>query len=183
MAMDVQDPISVMHVIDRANELRPLDVIINAAGVNHDALLIRAQHQQVMDMINTNIVGTINVNKAAALILLRARRKGSIIHIGSAAALKTTKGNAVYAASKAAIHSLVRSMALEMSGKEIRCNAIAPGFVATSMTQHLDQAVLTKMTPLGRLCDLNDIGQAVEYLIKNDIVTGQILALDGGLSL
>ncbi|WP_347158521.1 3-oxoacyl-[acyl-carrier-protein] reductase [Pontibacter chitinilyticus] len=172
-------------VEDVVKEFGKLDVVVNNAGITRDGLLMRMNEEQWDAVINTNLKSVFNVTKAASKHMMRAK-SGSFINITSVVGLKGNAGQANYAASKAGIIGFTKSVALELGSRNIRSNAIAPGFIETEMTGELDQKVVDewrKAIPLKRGGSPEDVAKAAVFLASDNsaYITGQVLQVDGGM--
>ncbi|CAI8273551.1 MAG: 3-oxoacyl-[acyl-carrier-protein] reductase FabG [Owenweeksia sp. TMED14] len=162
-----------------------IDIIVNNAGITKDTLLLRMSEQDFDSVINTNLKSVFNTTKHAQRSMLK-QRSGSIINISSIVGLKGNAGQANYAASKAGIIGLTKSVALELGSRGIRCNAVAPGFIETEMTAILDEKVVQSYRdaiPLKRGGRPEDVANACVFLGSDlsSYVSGQVLQVDGGL--
>ncbi|MFB9864710.1 3-oxoacyl-[acyl-carrier-protein] reductase [Rufibacter immobilis] len=162
-----------------------LDVLVNNAGITKDGLLMRMSEDQWDAVINTNLKSVFNLTKAATKHMMRAK-SGSIINMTSVVGIKGNAGQANYAASKAGIIGFTKSVALELGSRNIRSNAIAPGFIETDMTDELDANVVAewrKAIPLKRGGAPEDVANAAVFLASDlsAYVTGQTLQVDGGM--
>lgn len=162
-----------------------LDGLVNNAGITKDQLILRMKDEDFDSVIQTNLRGTYLTSKLAVKAMLKAR-KGSIVNISSVVGQMGNAGQTNYSASKAGIEGFTRSLALEVASRQIRVNAIAPGFIVTDMTEALDakqQEAITQRIPLGKLGHVQDIANAVAFLIgdESSYITGQVLAVNGGL--
>lgn len=162
-----------------------LDVLINNAGVTKDTLLMRMTEEQWDDVLRINLKSVFNLTKAATKPMMRAK-KGSIINITSVVGLMGNAGQANYAASKAGILGFTKSIAKELGSRNIRSNALAPGFIETEMTGELNEAQLQewlKSIPLKRAGKGEDIANACLFLASDmsAYMTGQVLVVDGGM--
>ena len=167
-------------------ELGGLDVLVNNAGITRDQLLLRMSEEECDAVLATNLKGTWNFLRAAARPLMKS--SGRVVNIASVVALMGNPGQANYAASKAGILGLTRSVAKELASRNVCVNAVLPGYVATDMTAALGekaQAELVTSIPLGRVGAPEDIALLVEFLAGpgGAYITGQALVVDGGLSL
>jgi 3-oxoacyl-[acyl-carrier protein] reductase len=185
-ACDVADPIAVDDLVKRVDaELGSLDILVNNAGVTADNLLVRLDDQAWDRVLDTNLKGAFNLTRAAARGMMR-RRRGRIVNITSVVGLTGNKGQANYAASKAGLIGLTKSVAKELASRGILCNAVAPGFIETEMTAALTddaRAELQSRIALGRLGSVADVAGVVRFLVGPEAayVTGQVLVVDGGM--
>ncbi|MBP6009128.1 MAG: 3-oxoacyl-[acyl-carrier-protein] reductase [Bacteroidia bacterium] len=162
-----------------------LEVIVNNAGITRDGLLMRMTEEQFNEVIRINLNSVFNVTKAAIRQLLK-QKQGSIINISSVVGVKGNAGQANYAASKAGIIGFTKSVALELGSRNIRCNAIAPGFIETEMTGVLNEETVKQWReaiPLKRGGTPDDVANAVVFLGSelSAYITGQVLNVDGGM--
>ncbi len=162
-----------------------LDILINNAGITRDNLVVRMSEQEWDDVINVNLKGTFLMSKAALKVMFK-KRSGSIVNISSVVGEMGNPGQANYVASKAGIIGLTKTLAKEFGGRNVRVNAVAPGFVQTAMTDALPEDVKAKALeaiPLKRFASVHDIAKAVLFLAGEDAayITGQVLAVNGGL--
>ena len=162
-----------------------IDVLINNAGITKDNLLMRMSEADFDQVIETNLKSVFNMTKAVQRSLLK-QRSGSIINMSSIIGVKGNAGQANYAASKAGMIGFTKSIALELGSRSIRCNAIAPGFIETEMTDKLDEKVVQAWRdsiPLKRGGTPEDIANACLFLASDlsSYVTGQVLHVNGGL--
>ena len=167
-------------------ELGGLDILVNNAGVTRDQLMLRMSEEDFDRVIDVNLKGAWNFMKAATRPLMKCR--GRIVNIASVVGITGNAGQANYAASKAGVIGLTRSLAKELAGRGVCVNAIAPGFIETDMTAAIDEAAageLKQSIPLGRIGRSEEIASAVEFLLGSggDYITGQTLVIDGGLSI
>ncbi|MCI1958276.1 MAG: 3-oxoacyl-[acyl-carrier-protein] reductase [Clostridia bacterium] len=164
-------------------EMGSVDVLVNNAGITKDGLLMRMSEVDFDSVINTNLKGAFNTTRHAAGIMLR-QKEGAIINISSVVGLIGNAGQANYAASKAGIIGLTKSTARELASRGITCNAVAPGFIETDMTNVLNDEQKKKMTdniPLKAAGKPEDVASAVVFLAENRYITGQVLNVDGGM--
>ncbi|GAB4132704.1 MAG: 3-oxoacyl-[acyl-carrier-protein] reductase [Bacteroidia bacterium] len=162
-----------------------LDVLVNNAGITRDTLLMRMSEQQWDEVINANLKSVFNLTKAAQKPMLK-QRKGSIINMSSVVGVKGNAGQANYAASKAGIIGFSKSVALELGSRNIRCNAVAPGFIETEMTGALDPKVVEQWRegiPLKRGGTPEDVANVCLFLASemSAYVTGQVISVCGGM--
>ncbi|NKB81172.1 MAG: 3-oxoacyl-[acyl-carrier-protein] reductase [Nitrospirales bacterium] len=167
------------------NEWGHIDILVNNAGITRDGLLIRMKEEDWNAVLQVNITGTFNCTKAV-LSSMSKQRYGRIINMASVVGVTGNIGQANYAASKAAVIGLTKTVAREYASRQITINAVAPGFIETSMTQRLSPEVksaLLKQIPLGRLGQPTDVAQAVQFLASEaaSYLTGQVLHVNGGM--
>ena len=173
-------------VDDVMAEFGTIDILINNAGITKDNLLMRMSEEDFDKVIEINLKSVFNMTKAVQKIMLK-NRKGSIVNMSSVVGVKGNAGQANYAASKAGMIGFTKSIALELGSRNIRCNAIAPGFVETDMTHYLNEgeagkAFLDKI-PLGRFGKAEEIANTTLFLASDwsSYITGQVLVVDGGM--
>jgi 3-oxoacyl-[acyl-carrier protein] reductase len=162
-----------------------IDVLVNNAGITRDTLLMRMSEEQWDEVINTNLKSAFNLTKAVQKPMLKAR-SGSIINMSSVVGVKGNAGQSNYAASKAGLIGFTKSIAAELGSRNIRCNAIAPGFIETEMTEVLDQKVVQEWRnaiPLKRGGSPKDVADATVFLASDmsAYITGQTLHVCGGM--
>jgi 3-oxoacyl-[acyl-carrier protein] reductase len=162
-----------------------IDILVNNAGITRDNLLMRMTEQQWDEVMNANLKSVFNLTKAITKPMLK-QRKGSIINISSVVGVKGNAGQSNYSASKAGIIGFTKSIALELGSRNIRSNAIAPGFIETEMTAALDQKtveVWRDSIPLKRGGTTDDVANAVIFLGSDmsSYITGQVLSVCGGM--
>jgi 3-oxoacyl-[acyl-carrier protein] reductase len=162
-----------------------VDILVNNAGVTRDNLSLRLSEEDWDVVVDTNLKGTFNCIQAFERSMLK-QRSGRIINIGSVAGLMGNAGQANYAASKAGLLGLSKTIARELASRGITCNVVAPGFISTDMTEVLPDKVkdaVTPQIPLGRFGNPEDIASAVAFLASAEAayITGQCLTVDGGM--
>ena len=162
-----------------------IDVLVNNAGITKDTLLMRMSEQQWDDVINANLKSVFNLTKAVQRPMLKAK-KGSIINMSSVVGVKGNAGQSNYAASKAGIIGFTKSVALELGSRNIRCNAIAPGFIETEMTAALDEKMIQQWRegiPLKRGGSPEDVANLTMFLASDlsSYITGQCINVCGGM--
>ncbi|MBU0742554.1 3-oxoacyl-[acyl-carrier-protein] reductase [bacterium] len=186
LAGNVADWDSVQGLVERAAaELGPIYGVVNNAGITRDGLLLRMQPEAWQQVLDVNLTGTFYFTKAVAPLMMR-QKIGRIVNIASVVGLSGNAGQANYAASKAGVIAMTKSVAKELGGRAITCNAIAPGFIATDMTHDLPEQVkldMLKAIPLKRLGSAEDVAAAVAFLLSEDAayITGQTIVVDGGM--
>jgi 3-oxoacyl-[acyl-carrier protein] reductase len=162
-----------------------LEVLVNNAGITKDGLLMRMSEEQWDTVLNVNLKSVFNLTKAATRILMK-QKNGSIINLTSVVGIRGNAGQANYAASKAGIIGFTKSVALELGSRNIRSNAIAPGFIETEMTGELDQKVVDEWKqgiPLKRGGAPDEVADCAVFLASDlsRYITGQVLQVDGGM--
>ncbi|HEV3204106.1 MAG TPA: 3-oxoacyl-[acyl-carrier-protein] reductase [Gemmataceae bacterium] len=185
---DVTKTDDVQKCVERLEkEWGRLDILVNNAGIIKDDLFIRMDPETWDSVLQTNLGGTFNFCRAVAYPMMK-QRHGRIINISSVAADHVNPGQTNYAASKGAINSLTRALAVELASRNVTVNAVAPGFIETEMTEAVRNKagdIIRKMIPMRRLGQPDDIARVVVFLAgpESAYITGQILTVDGGLSL
>lgn len=172
-------------VDDVLAEFGTVDVLINNAGITKDNLLMRMSEEDFDKVIDINLKSVFNMTKAVQKIMLK-NRKGSIVNMSSVVGVKGNAGQANYAASKAGMNGFTKSIALELGSRNIRCNAIAPGFIETEMTAKLNEDVVKgwrDAIPLKRGGTPEDVANVCVFLASDmsAYVTGQVINVDGGM--
>ena len=172
-------------VKETVEKLGSIDVLVNNAGITKDMLLMRMKQDDFKQVIDTNLVGTFNVTKNVISYMMKAR-KGNIVNISSVVGISGNAGQTNYSASKAGIIGLTKSLAKEVASRNIRVNAVAPGFIETSMTDCLKddiKAEISKNIPLKRMGTAEDVANTVKFLVSEDssYITGQVIQVDGGM--
>nr|MBC8426248.1 3-oxoacyl-ACP reductase FabG [bacterium] len=183
---NVADWDSVQNMVKEATEaLGPIYGVVNNAGITRDGLLVRMQPEAWQQVLDVNLTGTFYFTKAVSPLMMR-QKIGRIVNIASVIGLSGNAGQANYAASKAGVIAMTKSVAKELGGRAITCNAVAPGFIATDMTHDLPEQVkkdMLKSIPLKRLGAAEDVAAAVAFLLSEDAayITGQTIVVDGGM--
>jgi 3-oxoacyl-[acyl-carrier protein] reductase len=182
--LDVTDPDSVAAAVARAGELGTLGVVVNGAGIADDDLLLRLEPERFDRTLEVNLRGAYLVSRAALRPMLR-ERFGRIISLSSVVGLRGNPGQSAYGASKAGLIGFTKSLAREVARKRITANVVAPGFVATAMTDALgDQArtALIEQAPAARAIEAEEVAAAVAFLASEQAgaITGAVLPVDGG---
>lgn len=170
-----------------AREGDDVEVLVNNAGITRDKALMLMDPSDWQDVIDTNLTGVFNFCRAAALHFFRQRR-GSIINMSSVSGIYGNAGQVNYSASKAGIIGLTKALARELSPRGVRVNALAPGLIESDMTRQLDEKKLAELQGrilMGRFGQSREVAKVVRFLAGEDAsyITGQVLQLDGGLSL
>jgi 3-oxoacyl-[acyl-carrier protein] reductase len=174
-------------VLDVVEKFGTVDVLVNNAGITRDTLLMRMSEQQWDEVMNTNLKSAFNLTKAVVKPMMKAR-KGSIINMSSVVGVSGNAGQSNYAASKAGLIGFSKSIAQELGSRNIRCNAIAPGFIETEMTAALDEKVVQEWRntiPLKRGGSPLDVANATVFLASDmsAYITGQTLHVCGGMNM
>jgi 3-oxoacyl-[acyl-carrier protein] reductase len=158
-----------------------IDVLINNAGITRDNLFLRMNSNDWNAVINTNLTGVYNVTKPVVKLMMK-QRSGSIINMSSIVGVMGNAGQANYSAAKAGLIGLTKSLAKELASRNIRVNAIAPGFIKTDMTKDLKVEEFAEHIPLKRLGEAKDIAVTAKFLaVDATYITGQVIGVDGGL--
>lgn len=179
---------SESFVNDVLKEFGTIDVCVNNAGISKDNLLLRMTEQQWDDVIAVNLKSVFNMTKQVIRPMMKAR-KGSIINMSSIIGVRGNAGQSSYAASKAGIIGFTKSMAHELGSRNIRCNALAPGFIETDMTHYLKEGDAAKAfmekIPLGRFGSSEEIANTTLFLASDmgSYITGQVISVCGGLNI
>jgi 3-oxoacyl-[acyl-carrier protein] reductase len=177
-----------VFVNDVLKDFGKVDVCVNNAGISKDNLLLRLSAEQWDDVMDTNLKSVFNMTKQVIRPMMKAKA-GSIINMSSIVGVRGNAGQSSYAASKAGIIGFTKSVALELGSRNIRCNAIAPGFVETDMTHYLKDgegaAEFLKKIPLGRFGRAEEIADTTLFLASDmaSYITGQVLSVCGGLNI
>lgn len=189
-AFTIQGDVSKAEDVDRIfktvkDEFGGLDVLVNNAGITRDGLLIRMKEESWDAVLDTDLKSTFLTTKAAAQMMMR-KKKGAIVNIASVVGLMGNAGQANYAAAKAGVIGLTKATAKELAPRNVRVNAVAPGFIATDMTDVIpekNKEIMLQSIPLGRMGQAEDVASAVCFLASDDAsyITGQVLKVDGGM--
>lgn len=167
------------------NDLGKIDILVNNAGITRDGLMLRMKDEDFDAVLNTNLKGAFNMIRACYSGFIR-KKSGRIINISSVSGIMGNAGQTNYSASKAGVIGLTKSVARELASRGITCNAVAPGFIQTDMTENLgDNNPLLNSIPLGRMGKPEDIAAAVAFLASDSAayITGEVLKVDGGLAI
>jgi 3-oxoacyl-[acyl-carrier protein] reductase len=187
-AVDVAEHAAVKAVAERIlADFSRIDILVNNAGLTRDGLAMRMSSDDWDIVVNTNLKGAFNFIQAVMRSMIK-QRSGRIVNISSVAGLVGNAGQANYAASKAGLLGLSKSLARELASRSITCNVVAPGFIATDMTDVLPDNVKAgalAQIPLGTMGEPEDIAAAVAFLASAEakFITGQVLTVDGGMTM
>lgn len=185
--MDVREETDVNAVMEEIIEnLGGVDVLVNNAGITKDGLFFSMKSEAWQEVLNTNLNGAFYASKCVMLAMVR-QKNGSIINISSVSGVTGVAGQANYCASKFGLIGLTKTISKEMAGKNIRVNAVAPGYIDTDMVQDMPPKALTDIkgkVPMKRLGTIEEVAGAVAFLASDDAgyITGQTLVIDGGLT-
>lgn len=180
---DVSDSAAVKETVGQIRkDFGAVHVLVNNAGITRDTLVMTMKEADFDAVIATNLKGAFLMTQAMLPLFLRAK-EGSIVNTSSVVGLMGNAGQANYAAAKAGLIGMTKTIAKEYASRGIRCNAVAPGFIATEMTQDLDAEPLLAQIPLGRLGVSEDIAKAVRFLAEAEYITGEVLRVDGGIAM
>ncbi|MGB2997331.1 MAG: 3-oxoacyl-[acyl-carrier-protein] reductase [Phycisphaerae bacterium] len=186
-AVDVTDETAVEKMIDEVAETcGRIDILINNAGITRDDLLLRMTQDEWDAVLNVNLKGTFLMTKHAAKYMVR-QRGGRIVNLASVSGLVGNPGQANYSASKAGVIGFTKTVARELARRNVCCNAVAPGFIKTRMTDVLPEKAKERALsaiPLGRMGTPNEVAAAVVFLAGDaaSYITGQVLPVDGGMA-
>ena len=189
-AIAIQADVTSQEAIDEMfkiieEKLGTVNILVNNAGINKDSLLMRMKEEDWDQVLNTNLKGVFLCTKKVIRSMMK-ERKGKIINISSVVGISGNIGQSNYAAAKAGVIGFTKTMALELAARGIQVNAIAPGFIATDMTEKIPEGIkeeIIKKIPLQRLGKPEDIAGVASFLAgpQGDYITGQVICVDGGL--
>ena len=183
---DVSNEDSVNDSITKiTKEIGSIDILINNAGITRDGLLMRMKSSQWDEVLNTNLKGVYLCTKYVSKFMLK-QRSGKIINITSIVGIIGNPGQANYSAAKAGVIGFTKTCAKEFASRDIKVNAVAPGFIETEMTQGLKNEELLKLIPLGEFGKTEQIANLVNFLVSSEAgeyITGQTISIDGGMNI
>ena len=183
---DISNPRDIEEMVHQLDDHQiDVDVLVNNAGINRDKLMIGMREKDFDDVVNTNLIGTFRVTQPLFKRMLK-RRSGVIINMASVVGEHGNIGQANYAASKAGVIGFTKAVAQEGALRGVRCNAIAPGMIASSMTAAIDekrQKKIKERIPLKRLGTAEEVAQTALFLAQNDYLTGEVINVDGGMAM
>ena len=186
MQADVTDKTAIEELVKKAIEgFGAIDVLVNNAGITRDNLLMRMSEEEFDKVIEINLKGTYIVTKAVTKYMMK-KRKGSIINLSSVVGVAGNAGQCNYAASKAGIIGFTKSIAKELASRNIRSNAVAPGFIETDMTAVLSDEIkenIHNQIPLKRMGTAKEVANLIYFLGSDEsaYITGQVINIDGGM--
>ena len=183
---DISNPRDIEEMVRQLDEQQiSVDILVNNAGINRDKLMIGMREKDFDDVVNTNLIGTYRVTQPLFKRMLK-RRSGVIINMASVVGEHGNIGQANYAASKAGVIGFTKAVAQEGALRGVRCNAIAPGMIASSMTAAINekrQKEIKERIPLKRLGTAEEVAQTALFLAQNDYLTGEVINVDGGMAM
>lgn len=179
---DVANKEEVAKAIEQIHaDFETIDILVNNAGITRDNLIIRMSDDEWEQVINTNLTGVFNVTKPVCKIMMK-QRQGAIVNMTSIAGVMGNAGQTNYSSAKAGLIGFTKSLAKELASRNVRVNAVAPGFIKTDMTKDLDGEKISEHIPLKRLGEVEDIAKTVKFLaIDGTYITAQVIGVDGGL--
>ena len=183
---DTSDSKAVEQMIKKAKEkFKTIDIMVNNAGINRDSLILRMKDEDFDSVIDVNLKGVFNCLRAVTPVMIR-QRSGKIVNLSSVVGIMGNAGQVNYAASKAGVIGMTKSLAKEIGSRGITVNAVAPGFISTDMTGFLTEEFkedIRKKLPLKRLGKPEDVANVVAFLVSEEAsyITGQVINVDGGM--
>ena len=185
MKLDVSNASNVEAAIEAWDASHPDDyisVLVNNAGIRQDNLLVFMQDEQWDSVVNTTLGGFFNLTRRLVKSMM-THRNGRIVNISSVSGIKGMPGQTNYSAAKAGIIGASKALALEVAPRKVTVNVVAPGFIATDMTAELDQEIIKKMVPLGRIGKPEEVAALVSFLASKEAayITGQVVSINGGI--
>ncbi|KAG0809432.1 hypothetical protein G6F29_009291 [Rhizopus arrhizus] len=184
VVLNISNRSEIDEVLKDTLKGQQIDYLINAAGISRDSLFVQLKNEDLDDMMNTNLLGTMRLTQHVAKSMIRKRKGGCIINISSVIGLEGNVGQTAYSASKAGLVGFTKSLAKELGPLQIRVNAIAPGFIDTDMTSTIDNDKRSKILSniaLRRFGKVQDVALAAQFIAESDYIHGQVLTIDGGL--
>jgi 3-oxoacyl-[acyl-carrier protein] reductase len=183
LRFDVTDPAATQAALEQVLETGAIQVLVNNAGIHDDAIFPGMTALQWRRVIDVSLNGFFNVTQPLMLPMIRTRW-GRVINISSVAALTGNRGQVNYAAAKGALNSATRALALEVARRGITVNAVAPGIIASEMSDgHFDAATIARLVPLQRAGSADEVAQLVDFLAGESAayITGQVISINGGM--
>ncbi|MFH1779322.1 MAG: 3-oxoacyl-[acyl-carrier-protein] reductase [Candidatus Omnitrophota bacterium] len=184
--VDVSNLKQVEDMVDKVlDKFQKIDILVNNAGITRDSLIVRMREEDFDQVVAVNLKGTFNCTKAVSKVMMK-QRYGKIVSIASIIGIMGNAGQSNYAASKAGIIGLTKSVAKELASRNVNVNAIAPGFIETDMTARLAEDIKSQMLaliPLNRFGKASDVAQLALFLASDasSYITGQVIQVDGGM--
>lgn len=183
---DVSDSTDAKRMVEEAIEkLGSVDILVNNAGITKDKLMLKLTEEDFEQVLKVNLVGAFNMTQAVLKPMIKARQ-GAIINVSSVVGLIGNVGQANYAASKAGLIGFTKSVAREVAARNVRVNAIAPGMIESDMTDVLSdkvkEATLAQI-PMKRFGNTSEVAEVATFLARQEYLTGQVIAIDGGLAM
>jgi len=188
IVVDVSSLSSVEEMVKKTlDKFDRIDILINNAGITRDALVMRMKEEDWDMVLDINLKGAFNCIKIVSPIMMK-QRFGKIVNIASIVGINGNAGQANYSASKGGLIALTKTCAKELASRQINVNAVAPGFIQTSMTERLSAEVREKLSsqiPLGKIGNPDDVANAVLFLVseKSSYITGEVIKVDGGMAM
>ena len=183
---DISDQADAKRMVQETiDQLGSVDILVNNAGITKDGLAMRMSEDDFESVLKVNLTGTFNMTQAVLKPMTKAR-EGAIINLSSVVGLTGNVGQANYAASKAGLIGFTKSIAREVAARNVRVNAIAPGFIESDMTDVLSDKIKEAMLgqiPMKRFGQVKEVAQVATFLASQEYVTGQVIAIDGGLTM
>ena len=183
---DISQEADAKRMVEEAiAQLGSIDILVNNAGITNDKLLLKMTEADFEEVLKVNLTGAFNMTQAVLKAMMKARQ-GAIINLSSVVGLTGNVGQANYAASKAGLIGFSKSVAKEVAGRGIRVNVIAPGFIASDMTDAIPEKMkdsILGQIPMKRIGKPEEVAQVAVFLAEQEYLTGQVIAIDGGMTM